>query len=139
MILGIGTDLTDINRIEKLMDKFKERFVSRCFTSHEQVYAESRRGGGLHMASYAKRFAAKEACAKALGTGFGESMAMKEIGVLNNEAGQPLLKLTGGALARLEELTPKGMSPVMHLSLTDEPPLVQAFVIIEAIPSSHRK
>lgn len=133
MIIGIGSDLIDIRRVEKVLARFGERFVNRCFTPVEIAKAERRRGGGTHVATYAKRFAAKEACAKALGTGFSHGVYMKDIGVVNDDAGRPTLILTGGALEKLKALTPEGTSARIHLTLTDEPPLAKAFVIIEAV------
>jgi holo-[acyl-carrier protein] synthase len=132
MIIGTGSDLIDIRRVEKVMGRFEQRFIKRCFTEVEIAKAERRRGGGTHIATYAKRFAAKEACSKALGTGFNHGVFMKDIGVVNDPSGAPTLKLTGGALKRLQTLIPPGMTPVIHLTLTDEPPLAKAFVIIEA-------
>ncbi|MCD8494142.1 MAG: holo-ACP synthase [Alphaproteobacteria bacterium] len=132
MILGIGNDLLDLRRLEKVMARHEARFIARCFTDEEQQKAERRRAAGTHIATYAKRFAAKEACAKALGTGIAHGVFMKDIGVVNDEAGKPGLVLTGGAQERLQAMTPAGMQPVLHLTLTDEPPLMQAFVIIEA-------
>lgn len=133
MIIGTGSDLLDITRMEKTLARFGDRFVARCFTDVERAKAESRRGGGTHVATYAKRFAAKEACSKALGTGFSHGVFMKDIGVVNDAAGKPTLTLTGGALKRLEAMTPAGKMAVIHLTLTDEPPMAKAFVIIEAV------
>lgn len=133
MIIGTGSDLIDIRRVEKVLARFGERFVNRCFTPVEIAKAERRRGGGTHVATYAKRFAAKEACSKALGTGFSQGVFMKDIGVVNDAAGRPTLVLTGGALDKLKALTPEGTSARIHLTLTDEPPLAKAFVIIEAV------
>lgn len=133
MIIGTGSDLIDIRRLEKVLERHGERFTQRCFTEEERAKAERRRGGGTHIATYAKRFAAKEACSKALGTGFSQGVYMKDIGVVNDAAGRPALRLTGGALARLESLTPPGLRAVIHLTLTDEPPLAKALVIIEAV------
>lgn len=133
MIIGTGSDLLDIRRLEKVMGRFEQRFINRCFTDIERAKAESRRPGGTHIATYAKRFAAKEACSKALGTGFAQGVYMKDIGVVNDAAGKPTLKLTGGALKRLHALTPPGKQVVIHLTLTDEPPIAKADVIIEAI------
>ena len=133
MILGTGSDLLDVRRLEKVLNRFGERFIARCFTETERAKAERRRGAGTHLATYAKRFAAKEACSKALGTGFSQGVYMKDIGVINDSAGKPVLVLTGGALGRLQSLTPQGRKAVLHLTLTDEPPLVQAQVIIEAL------
>ena len=132
MIIGIGSDLIDIRRIEKIMARYEERFIKRCFTDIEQAQAQSRRSAGAHINTYAKRFAAKEACAKALGVGIDQGVYLKDIGVVNAENGAPTLALSGGALARLNAIMPEGKTPVIHLTLTDEPPLAQAFVIIEA-------
>ena len=134
MIIGTGSDLIDIRRVEKTLARFGERFINRCFTETERRKAESRRGGGTHIATYAKRFAAKEACSKALGTGFNHGVFMKDIGVVNAPGGKPTLELTGGARKRLEAMVPKGMKPVIHVTITDEPPLAHVLVIIEAIP-----
>ena len=133
MIIGIGSDLIDIRRVEKVMARYEARFVARCFTPVEKAKAERRRGAGTHIDTYAKRFAAKEACSKALGTGFNQGVYMKDIGVVNAPSGAPSLALTGGALKRLEDMVPKGMKPLIHLTLTDEPPLAKALVVIEAI------
>lgn len=133
MIIGIGSDILDADRLGKVLERFGERFIKRCFTDEERAKAERRRGAGTHIATYAKRFAAKEACSKALGTGFSHGVFMKDIGVVNDYAGKPSIILTGGALKRLEELMPAGKIAVIHLSLTDDPPIVQAHVIIEAI------
>ncbi len=132
MIIGIGSDLIDIRRVEKVMARYETRFITRCFTGTEKQKAERRRGAGTHIDTYAKRFAAKEACSKALGTGFNHGVYMKDIGVVNDESGRPTLELSGGALNRLKDMIPGGMSPAIHLTLTDEPPLAKAFVIIEA-------
>lgn len=131
MILGIGSDILDVRRLEKVLDRFGERFINRCFTTAERAKAERRRGAGTHIATYAKRFAAKEALSKALGTGFSHGVFMKDIGVVNDYAGKPMIVLTGGALTRLEKMTPAGKTPQIHLTLTDEPPMVQAHVVIE--------
>lgn len=132
MIIGIGNDLVDIRRIEKALSRHGERFVERCFTNEERAKAESRTKGGLQTHTYAKRFAAKEACAKALGTGMAKGVHFKDIGVYNDAAGVPRLKLSGGAKKRLHALMPAGAQPHIHLSFTDEPPYAQAFVVIEA-------
>lgn len=132
MIIGTGSDLIDIRRVEKVLARHGQRFINRCFTEEEIKKAERRRGAGTHIATYAKRFAAKEACSKALGTGFNQGVFMRDMGVVNDPSGKPTLKLTGGALKRLEALTPPGQKAVIHLTLTDEPPLAKAFVIIEA-------
>ncbi len=134
MIIGIGNDLVDIRRIAKVWDRHGVRFEHRCFTEHECIKAARRAGteGGA-VSVFAKRFAAKEACAKALGTGFAVGVRMKDIGVVENEDGRPFLELKGGALARLHAITPPDMECAIHLSLSDEPPYAQAFVVIEAI------
>lgn len=133
MILGIGSDILDLRRFAKVFERHEARFIARAFTAEEQAKAERRRGAGTHIATYAKRFAAKEACSKALGTGFAEGVFLKDIGVVNDEAGKPGLVLTGGALERLKAITPKGMQVRLHLSLSDEPPMMMAQVIIEAL------
>lgn len=133
MIIGIGSDLIDIRRVEKVLTRHNERFIKRCFTPVEIKKAERRRDAGTHIATYAKRFAAKEACVKALGTGFSSGVYMKDIGVVNDAAGRPSLALTGGAAEWLRALLPPGMVARIHLTLTDEPPLAKAFVIIEAV------
>jgi holo-[acyl-carrier protein] synthase len=129
MILGIGQDLTDIRRIESVYKRYGERFLVRLFTATEQAKALRR---STAAPTLAKRFAAKEACAKALGTGMSGGVFWKDMGVVNLSSGQPTLVLTGGALARLAEMTPKGKTARIHLSLTDEYPLAQAFVMITA-------
>ena len=133
MIVGVGSDLTDLRRIEAMLARHGERFLRRCFTDSEIGQAEERRAPGGRAATYARRFAAKEACAKALGTGFQEGIRLRDIGVVNDARGLPSLVLTGGARARLEALTPQGKSARLHLSLSDEPPLAQAFVVIEVL------
>lgn len=138
MIIGVGSDLIDVRRIEKTLERFGERFVQRIYTDIERARSE-RRASPLHnqrAASYAKRFAAKEACAKALGTGFLKGVFWRDMGVVNRPGGQPTLALTGGALKRLQSLTPAGMRAEIHLTLTDELPLAQAHVIIEAVPDT---
>jgi holo-[acyl-carrier protein] synthase len=132
LIVGIGSDLTDIRRIEKTLSRFGDRFIARVFTEVERTRSERKSD---RAASYAKRFAAKEACAKALGTGFRQGVFWRDLGVVNLASGRPTLVLTGGALARLESLTPKGLRADIQLSLTDEPPLAQAIVIITAEPA----
>lgn len=129
MIIGLGNDLCDIRRIEDSLARFGERFTNRCFTDIERRKSDGRTA---RAASYAKRFAAKEACSKALGTGLRFGVAWREMGVVNLPSGQPTLSLTGGALKRLEALTPRGCRAVLHLTLTDEYPWAQAQVIIEA-------
>ena len=133
MIVGIGSDLSDIRRVEKTLERFGERFTHRVFTDVER--ARSERKGNV-AASYAKRFAAKEACAKALGTGIRRGVFWRDMGVVNLRSGQPTMALTGGAAERLAELTPKGQVAVIHVSLTDDYPYAQAFVIIEAREAS---
>lgn len=130
MILGIGTDTIDIRRIERSLARFGDRFTKRVFTETERARAERR----PHQcaASYAKRFAAKEACSKALGTGLKKGVFWRDMGVANLPSGQPTLRLTGGAAARLAFLTPPGFTPHIHLSLTDDYPLAVSFVIISA-------
>ena len=132
MIVGVGSDLIDIERIEKTLQRFGPRFVARIFTDIEQARSERKPD---RAASYAKRFAAKEACAKALGTGMRRGVFWKDMGVVNARSGQPTLALTGGAARRLTELVPPGHVGVLHLSLTDDHPWAQAFVIIEALPA----
>lgn len=131
MIIGIGSDILDVRRLEKVLERFGDRFIRRCFTEAEIAKAERRRGAGTHAATYAKRFAAKEAVSKALGTGFSHGVFMRDIGVVNNYAGKPDIVLTGGALARLMTMVPAGKTPRIHLTLTDEPPMVQAQVVID--------
>jgi holo-[acyl-carrier protein] synthase len=130
MILGVGTDLIDIRRIERTLARFGERFVERVFTATEQTKAERRSD---RAAAYAKRYAAKEACAKALGTGFRQGVYWRDIAVDNRPSGQPVLRLSGGAAERLALLTPSGMTARIDVSLTDEPPFGLAVVIISAI------
>ena len=131
MILGLGSDLSDIRRVQASLDRFGDRFKQRVFTELERTRSDRKADAA---ASYAKRFAAKEACAKALGTGMRRGVFWRDMGVVNMRSGQPTMALTGGALARLEEMTPPGMKAVIHLSLTDDHPYAQAFVIIEALP-----
>jgi holo-[acyl-carrier protein] synthase len=131
LIIGLGSDLSDIRRIEKTLARHGERFTQRVFTDIERSRSERKND---RAASYAKRFAAKEACAKALGTGMRRGVFWRDMGVVNLRSGQPTLALTGGAQARLMEMTPPGHRPVIHLSLTDDHPYAQAFVIIEALP-----
>jgi len=132
MILGIGSDLCDIRRIERSLARFGERFTHRVFTAGERARSDRRKAPGP---SYARRFAAKEACAKALGTGMRRGVFWRDMEVVNLPGGQPTLRLTGGALARLQAMTPAGHKAVIHVSLTDDPPMAQAFVVIEARPS----
>ena len=132
MIIGIGSDLCNIERIQKSLDRFGERFVQRVFTDVERAKAEGRpytRAG-----TYAKRFAAKEAFSKAVGTGFKRGVFMKDIGVVNKASGAPTLALTGGAKERLDQMTPDGHAPQIHLTMTDDHPFALAFVVIVAVP-----
>jgi holo-[acyl-carrier protein] synthase len=128
MILGIGSDLIDITRT---IERFGERFIRRVFTDVERRKSEARAN---RAASFARRFAAKEACAKALGTGMSKGVFWRDMGVVNMPGGQPTMALTGGALARLNAMVPPGMTPRIDLSMTDDPPLAQAIVIISAVP-----
>ena len=135
MILGLGSDMIDIRRIEKSLDRFGDRFVARVFTPEEKRKAERRAGTQRGLAAtYAKRFAAKEACSKALGTGFAAGVFWRDLGVVNLPSGKPTMKLTGGALDRLRAITPPGMQAQIDLSLTDDNPQAQAIVIISAVP-----
>jgi holo-[acyl-carrier protein] synthase len=131
MIIGIGSDLCNIDRIADTLERFGERFINRVFTQTEQARAGKR---VEQAATYAKRFAAKEACAKALGTGMRMGTAWREMGVVNLPTGQPTMALTGGALERLKAITPPGHRAVIHLTITDDKPYAQAFVVIEALP-----
>lgn len=133
MILGIGNDICDIRRIESVLARHGERFTRRVFTDAERAKAE-RRTERLRAGTYAKRFAAKEAASKALGTGFRQGVFHKDLGVVNLPSGQPTLRLTGGAAARLAALTPPGHRAVLHLTMTDEYPYAEAQVVIEAVP-----
>lgn len=133
MILGTGIDLLDIRRLEKIMEGHGDRFKERYYTAVEIKTAMARQEAGTDLLAFAKRYAAKEACAKALGTGFIDGIFMKDIEVTNDALGKPSLMLYNGALERLESMTPQGAQVVLHLSLTDEPPYAQAQVIIEAI------
>lgn len=130
MIIGLGSDLIDIRRIEKSLERFGDRFTNRIFTEIEQAKSDRRK---LRAASYAKRFAAKEACSKALGTGLSRGVFWRDMGVVNLPGGKPTMALTGGAKLRLEQLTPEGQTAVVHLTITDDFPLAQAFVIIESL------
>jgi holo-[acyl-carrier protein] synthase len=131
MILGIGSDLCDIRRIENSLARFGERFTQRIFTAGEQAKSDRR---ATRAASYARRFAAKEACSKALGTGIRSGVFWRDMEVVNLPSGRPTMRLTGGAAARLAQMVPPGHEAVVHVSLTDDPPLAQAFVVIEARP-----
>ena len=133
MIIGIGSDLIDIRRIAKTLDRYGERFTQRVFTEIERTKSDRRRE---RAASSAKRFAAKEACSKALGTGISRGGFWREMGVVNLPGGKPTMELSGKARARLEGMTPSGMKALVHLTITDDYPLAQAFVIIEAVPDN---
>ncbi|TRC95409.1 holo-ACP synthase [Mesorhizobium sp. WSM4306] len=132
MIIGIGSDLIDIRRIEKSLERHGQRFIQRIYTEVEQARSEGRAG---RAASYAKRFAAKEACAKALGTGLAQGVFWRDMGVVNLPSGKPTMALAGGAAARLARILPQGHKAAIHLTITDDFPLAQAFVIIEALPA----
>lgn len=130
MILGLGSDIVDIRRIERTLERYGDRFVSRVFTEVERQKSDGRRN---RAASYAKRFAAKEACAKALGTGFRNGVYWRDLGVVNLPSGKPTMALTGGAAERLAALVPEGMTARIDLTITDDHPLAQAIVIISAV------
>lgn len=132
VVIGMGSDLIDIRRIERTLERFGNRFVQRIFTEFERSRSERHVN---RAASYARRFAAKEACSKALGTGFRRGVFWRDMGVYNLPSGKPMLELTGGALTRLEELIPDGMRAHIELTITDEPPLAQAIVLISAVPA----
>lgn len=131
MIVGIGNDLIDINRVAQAIERFGDRFIDRIFTDVERRKSDRR---AQRAASYAKRFAAKEACSKALGTGFRAGVFWRDLGVVNLPSGKPTMALTGGAAIRLAAMIPEGHRPSIHLTITDDFPLAQAFVIIEALP-----
>jgi holo-[acyl-carrier protein] synthase len=131
MILGIGADLCDIRRIERSLERFGERFTGRIFTTGERARSERR---ATTAASYARRFAAKEACSKALGTGMRNGVFWRDMEVVNLPSGRPTMRLKGGALRQLQAMVPPGHESIIHVSLTDDPPLAQAFVVIEARP-----
>lgn len=130
MLIGIGSDLIDIRRVERLVQEFGDRFIRRIFTETEIAKAGRRADP---VPTYAKRFAAKEACSKALGTGIYQGVFFRDMGVVNLPTGQPTMELTGGALRRLVAMTPTGMTARIHLTITDDYPLAQAFVIIEVV------
>ncbi|MCF6343206.1 MAG: holo-ACP synthase [Devosiaceae bacterium] len=130
MIIGLGNDLCEIKRIEKVLNRFGDRFINRCFTDIERKKSERRR---MRAASYAKRFAAKEAMAKALGTGLSSGVFLRDMGVVNLPSGKPTFHLTGGAKIILQKLVPDGLSPHIHLTISDDNGMAQAFVIIEAL------
>lgn len=133
MIIGLGSDLIDIRRVARTLERYGTRFTKRVFTDIEQAKSDRRRE---RAASYAKRFAAKEACAKALGTGLSRGVFWRDMGVVNQPGGKPTMKLTGGAAQRLTAMAPEGHEMRIHLTITDDFPLAQAFVIIEAVPES---
>ncbi len=132
MIVGLGSDIIDINRIDRAIERYGERFLERIFTDIERHRSDFR---AERSASYAKRFAAKEACSKALGTGLRAGIFWRDMGVVNLPSGKPTMALTGGAARRLDALMPNGHMPSIHLTITDDFPLAQAFVIIEAVPA----
>ncbi len=131
MILGIGSDITDARRIAQVIERHGERFLDRIFTPVERAKADKRRN---RIETYAKRFAAKEACAKALGTGLRAGVWWRDMGVVNLPGGRPTMALTGGAKRRLQKITPPGYQPQIDLTITDEGPMAHAFVVISAIP-----
>jgi holo-[acyl-carrier protein] synthase len=136
MIIGLGSDLCNIDRISKSLERFGDRFINRVFTDIERARAEKRpftRAG-----TYAKRFAAKEAFSKAVGTGFREGVFMRDIGVVNKASGEPTLALTGGAKQRLDAITPRGHAAIIHLTMTDDHPFAMAVVIISAVPEDQK-
>ena len=133
MIIGLGSDLIDIRRVEASIERFGDRFTHRCFTDIEREKSDRRKN---RAASYAKRFAAKEACSKALGTGLAQGVFWKDMGVINLASGKPTMRLTNGAGKRLQSMLPAGHEAVIHLTITDDFPYAQAFVIIEALPVS---
>lgn len=137
MIIGIGSDLIDIRRIDRVIERHGERFLDRIFTEGERARAERRaKNHRMVVATYAKRFAAKEACSKALGTGIRRGVWWRDMGVVNLPGGRPTMRLTGGALARLDSMIPPGMEARIDLSITDDWPLAQAFVVISANPAA---
>ena len=133
MILGIGSDLVDVRRIERVIARHGDRFILRIFTATERAKADRR---AMRIETYAKRFAAKEACAKALGTGFRAGVFWRDLGVINLPSGRPTMKLTGGALRRLRAITPPDHEARIDLTITDEGPMAQALVIISAVPKA---
>jgi len=132
VILGVGNDIVDIRRVEETLEKFGDRFIERIFTEIEKRKSDGR---AARTASYAKRFAAKEACSKALGTGFRRGVFWRDMGVVNEPSGRPTMVLTGGALRQLEKMTPDNHKAVIHLTITDDFPYAQAIVIISAVPA----
>jgi len=136
VILGLGSDIIDIRRIEKSIERFGDRFLARVFTDTERKKSDTRAG---RAASYAKRFAAKEACAKALGTGFRKGVFWRDMGVVNLRSGRPTMVLTGGAAEQLRRITPEGFEPRVDVSLTDDFPQAQAVVVISAVPAGQAR
>lgn len=137
MIVGIGTDLIDVRRIEKTLERFGDRFIARIFTDVEQAKAERRKGAGsAYAATYAKRYAAKEAASKALGTGFRKGVYWRDLGVVNLPSGKPTVQMTGGAADHLKQMVPEGMEASVELTITDEYPIAEALVIISAVPKT---
>lgn len=132
MIIGLGNDISQIDRVARVLEKYGERFTNRCFTEIEREKSDRR---AERAASYAKRFAAKEACAKALGTGMSHGVFWRDMGVINLPSGKPTMKLTGGAAKVLNHIIPDGHTANIHVSITDDAGLAQAFVIIEAVPT----
>jgi len=132
MILGLGSDITDVRRVAKVIERHGDRFLTRVFTESERARADRRKN---RVETYAKRFAAKEACAKALGTGLRAGVFWRDMGVVNLPSGRPTMRLTGGALERLKQITPPGHEARIDLTITDEYPTAQAFVIISAVPT----
>ena len=133
MIIGLGSDIVDVRRIKDVLDRHGDRFLDRCFTPVERAKADRR---ARRVETYAKRFAAKEACAKALGTGLAHGVFWRDMGVVNLPGGRPTMKLTGGALERLQAITPKGCEARIDVTITDEGPTAQALVIISAVPAA---
>jgi holo-[acyl-carrier protein] synthase len=133
MILGIGSDITDVRRIAKVIERHGERFLERIFTETERARGERKKN---RIETYAKRFAAKEACAKALGTGIRAGVWWRDMGVVNQPSGRPTMRLTGGALKRLQAITPAGFEPQIDLTIADEGPMAVAFVVISAVPAN---
>jgi holo-[acyl-carrier protein] synthase len=133
MIIGLGSDIVDVRRIARVLERHGERFIGRIFTAAERAKAERRAN---RVETYAKRFAAKEACAKALGTGIRRGVFWRDMGVVNLASGAPTMRLTGGALARLKAVTPEGYAAKIDVSLSDEGPMAQAIVVISAVPAS---
>jgi holo-[acyl-carrier protein] synthase len=136
MIIGIGSDITDVRRIARVIERHGERFLGRIFTNTERARADRRRN---RVETYAKRFAAKEACAKALGTGIRGGVWWRDMGVINLASGRPTMTLTGGALRRLQALTPEGFEPHIDLTISDEGPMAVAFVIVSAVPIKNNR